>query len=79
MQVLRGRGWVNAMELPAAIITLGKLIDKRWIERREAGKNREYRLTDEGLVAKTARVPIERRRTRRTAQRETAAHMGIRC
>jgi hypothetical protein len=56
MQLLRGRGWVSAIELPDAVVTLEKLLEKRWIEKRGTGKSLLYRLTDEGMAAKKYRV-----------------------
>ena len=58
MQRLRGRGWVKAVQLPDAPRTVPNLLEKRWIERQGAGPDLAYRLTEEGMAAKTAPVPI---------------------
>ena len=62
MQHLRGRSWVNAVELPQATVTLGRMIEKRWIDQRKTGGTIAYRITDEGMEAKV--LPIRLRRTR---------------
>src|SRR5438876_9491044 len=59
MQQLRGRGWVNAIHLPDAVVTLGNLLEKRWIEKQGTGRSASYRLTEEGMAAKTAIIPVE--------------------
>ena len=46
MQRLRGRGWVNAIELPENFVTLQRLLEKRWIE--SQGKGRDARVPDHG-------------------------------
>jgi hypothetical protein len=68
MQQLRGRGWVNAIHLPNAVVTLRKLLEKRWIEKRGTGGSLSYRLTAEGMEAKTALVPVERTPRDRSTQ-----------
>jgi DNA-binding PadR family transcriptional regulator len=60
MQRLRGRGWVKAIELPNAGMTLKRLFEKRWVETQRVGAEVSYRITDEGLAAKTALIPIRR-------------------
>jgi len=57
MQQLRGRGWVKGFVLPPASGLVVKLLHKGWIEGRGAGRELEYRLTDEGMAAKTAPIP----------------------
>jgi hypothetical protein len=57
MQQLRGRGWVKGFELPPARALVGRLLQKRWIEGRGAGRGLEYRITEEGMRAKKARIP----------------------
>jgi hypothetical protein len=56
MQQLEGRGWVNAIGLPEARKTMKHLLEKRWIECRGTGRGLSYRLTEEGLLAKRARI-----------------------
>lgn len=68
MQQLRGRGWVNAIKVPDAVVTLGNLLEKRWIEKRGTGRILSYRITDEGMAAKTALVPVENTRRHRSTQ-----------
>jgi hypothetical protein len=57
MQQLRGRGWVRSFELPPAPAIVGGLLQKNWIEARGAGRNLEYRITEEGMTAKKALIP----------------------
>jgi hypothetical protein len=68
MQQLRGRGWVNAIQLPNAVVILRKLLEKRWIEKQGTGGSVSYRLTEEGMAAKTALVPVESTRTDRSTK-----------
>jgi hypothetical protein len=62
MQRLRGRGWVKAIEIPEGGITLQRLLEKRWVESQGSGMDVSYRITNEGMAAKTAAVPLRRRR-----------------
>lgn len=57
MQQLRGRGWVKASVLPPAIRTIRNLLGKGWIESTGAGRDLCYRLTEEGMIAKTTPIP----------------------
>jgi hypothetical protein len=61
MQRLRGRSWVKAFELPEAEILLKHLLEKRWIESQGAGKDMSFRITEAGLDAKKALIPLRRR------------------
>jgi hypothetical protein len=61
MQQLRGRGWVRALALPPSPGVIEKLLQKGWIECQGIGRGLEYRLTDQGLVAKTALIPARRK------------------
>jgi len=61
MQRLRGRGWVKAIEIPEAGIILKRLLEKRWIESHGLGRDVSYRITDEGLAAKIALIPLGKR------------------
>jgi hypothetical protein len=61
MQRLRGRGWVKASQIPDAAITLKHLLEKRWVERQGRGADASYRISDEGIAAKTALTPLTRR------------------
>jgi hypothetical protein len=47
MQRLRGRGWVEASQIPDAAITLKHLLEKRWVERQGHGVDASYRITEE--------------------------------
>lgn len=58
MQQLRGRGWVNAVELPESRGTLRRLLEKRWVESQGKGKDLAYRITEEGMAAKKALVHV---------------------
>jgi hypothetical protein len=58
MQQLRGAGWVKATALPPSPRTIEGLLGKGWIERRGVGNETCYRITQKGLLAKTAPVRI---------------------
>jgi DNA-binding PadR family transcriptional regulator len=60
MQYLRARGWINAGTLPSSPKTIKNLLKKGWIERRHGDPMDEvhYRITENGLAAKKASVPI---------------------
>jgi hypothetical protein len=64
MQRLRGRGWVRAFELPTARASIQALLQKRWIECEGTGKTLAFRLTEDGLAAKKAPIPIIKWRRR---------------
>jgi hypothetical protein len=68
MQQLRGRDWVKAIEFPDAVVTLAHLLEKRWIVKRGTGRSLSYRITDEGMAAKTALVPLENKRRHRSTR-----------
>jgi hypothetical protein len=57
MQRLRGRGWVKVSQIPDAAITLKHLLEKRWVERQGIGMG----ITEEGIAAKMALIPLTRR------------------
>jgi len=61
MQRLRGRRWVKAFELPDAQIILKHLLEKQWIESQGAGRDLSFRITEAGLEAKKAPIPLQRR------------------
>jgi chromosome segregation and condensation protein ScpB len=61
MQRLRGRGWVKAIEVASAPTVVEHLLERRWIESEGAGRQLAFRLTEEGLAAKKAVLPIKRR------------------
>jgi hypothetical protein len=61
MQRLRGRGWVKASQIPDAAITLKRLIEKRWVERQGHGTDAFYKITEEGIAAKRAFIPLGKR------------------
>jgi hypothetical protein len=64
MQRLRGGGWVKASVAPAGAKLTENLVAKGWIEKRDlAATEISYRLTDTGLAAKKAAVPIYRRKS----------------
>ena len=58
MQRLRNAGWVKATALPDSPKTLANLISKDWVEKLQTEDGPAYRLTDLGLQAKKAPVPI---------------------
>jgi hypothetical protein len=47
---------VRAIALPSSPRTIEGLLNKGWIEQRGAGNDTCYRMTQDGLVAKTAPV-----------------------
>jgi chromosome segregation and condensation protein ScpB len=57
MQQLRGRGWVKASGLPPSPRIIGHLLRKGWIEAQGAENDLAYRMTEEGMTAKTAPIP----------------------
>jgi hypothetical protein len=69
MQTLRGRGWVKGFELPPSTL-IAKLLRKGWIEGRGFGRDLEYRITQEGMAAKTAPIPHYGRNRRGDGERE---------
>ena len=62
MQYLRNGGWVKASVLPAGTRLIEGLLKKGWIEQQTLTANDEvcYRITEEGLASKTARIPISK-------------------
>jgi hypothetical protein len=58
MQYLRGGGWVSAILLPAGTKVFEGLLKKGWIEKRGLANDVSYRITEKGLAAKKATVPI---------------------
>ena len=61
MQRLRDRSWVKAIEFPESLTTMKRLLEKRWVESQGAGSELSFRITEEGLTAKTAPIPQRRR------------------
>jgi hypothetical protein len=57
-QQLRGSGWVKATALPATPKEIANLLSKGWIESHDSEGAVKYRLTDQGLAAKTAPVKL---------------------
>lgn len=60
MQYLRNGGWVKASVLPAGTRLIEGLLRKGWIEQQTLSDTGEvhYRITEDGLASKTARIPI---------------------
>jgi hypothetical protein len=56
LQYLRGQSWVSVCLLPDAPKTLERLRRKQWIERAGDGPAVVYRITEQGMAAKTAPV-----------------------
>ena len=52
---------MKASQIPDAAITLKRLIEKRWVERQGHGTDASYRITEEGIAAKTAFIPLTKR------------------
>jgi hypothetical protein len=61
MKRLRGRSWVKAFELPEAQTILNHLLEKRWIESQGVGRDLSFRITEAGLDAKKAPIPLRQR------------------
>jgi hypothetical protein len=70
MQQLRGRGWVNATGLPPGRSLIQSLLQKKWIESEGTGKSLAFKLTEEGLAAKKAPIPVVKWR-RKSADRNS--------
>jgi hypothetical protein len=58
MQHLRAGGWVKMSALPPGPKLIDGLLNKGWIERKGAGIDIRYRITDKGLAAKKLPVRI---------------------
>ena len=58
MQLLRGAGWVKATRLPDSPRSIANLIGKGWIECQQTEGGQAYRLTELGLQAKKALLPV---------------------
>jgi hypothetical protein len=58
MQHLRGAGWVKATRLPDSPKGIANLIGKGWIECQQTEGGQAYRLTELGLQAKKALLPV---------------------
>jgi hypothetical protein len=56
LQYLRGRGWVKASFLPQHYRTLDGMLQKHWIERAGKGRDVAFRITEQGMIAKTTPV-----------------------
>jgi DNA-binding PadR family transcriptional regulator len=61
MEYLRGKGWVKRTTLPTSRLT-ASLQKKGWIEQQLQGPKNQtlYRMTDLGLAALKAPVPIQK-------------------
>lgn len=51
MQHLRHGRWVKAIMLPSSSKLIAKVLEKGWIERRDANAEIAYRMTEKGLAA----------------------------
>jgi hypothetical protein len=58
MQRLRGAGWVKAVDLPEGPRIIPNLIAKGWVERQQTESGPKYSLTEPGLQAMKALIPI---------------------
>jgi hypothetical protein len=60
MEYLRGADWIKASALPPSARLVENLLKKGWIEQQKQGAKNEtyFRLTEKGLEAKRAPVPI---------------------
>jgi hypothetical protein len=57
-QHLRGAGWVKATGLPDSPKIIANLIRKGWVECQQTENGSAYRLTNLGLEAKKAPLPV---------------------
>jgi chromosome segregation and condensation protein ScpB len=62
MQRLRGAGWVKATGLPDAPRIISNLIQKGWVESEQTEGGPMYRLTEPGLQAMKAPIPMPGRK-----------------
>ncbi len=60
MEYLRGTGWVKGKSLPPTDRLMCLLLNKGWIERRQEDNEIFYRMTDVGLIALKAPVPVQK-------------------
>jgi hypothetical protein len=58
MQHLRNAGWVKATGLPDAPKIVANLIAKGWVESQQTESGPAYRLTEPGLQAMKAPIPM---------------------
>jgi hypothetical protein len=58
---LRAGEWVRAISLPDRPKVIAKLLSNGWIERQGIGGDMAFRITADGLAAKTAPVQIYRK------------------
>jgi hypothetical protein len=58
MQRLRGAGWVKAADLPEGPRIIPNLIAKGWVECQRTESGSAYRLTEPGLQAMKAPLPM---------------------
>jgi hypothetical protein len=54
------RKHTSSKSVRAAPMVVKRLLERRWIERRGVGMDTVFRLTDEGLDAKKAPIPLGR-------------------
>jgi hypothetical protein len=59
MEYLRGKGWVKETALPSSRLVVS-LQKKGWIEQQRQNNEALYRMTDVGLAALKAPVPIQK-------------------
>ena len=52
---------MKTSQIPDAAITLKRLLEKRWVERQGHGADASYRITEEGIAAKTAFISLTKR------------------
>jgi hypothetical protein len=58
MQYLRGAGWVKAAGMPDSPKIIADLIEKGWLEVQQTEGGHAYRLTEPGLQAMKAPLPV---------------------
>ncbi len=60
MQRMLDQGFVKSVELPSGSRTVKILLERGWVESSGDGKDRVYRVTEKGLLAKRAPIPPRR-------------------
>jgi hypothetical protein len=60
MQRVIDRGWIKDVELPQGSQTVKGMVQKGWLKSEAEGWGFIYRITEEGIAAKRALVPLRR-------------------
>jgi hypothetical protein len=60
MQYLRSGNWISMTVLPDSLSTRKKVVELGWIEQRGSGPEVCYRITESGLEALKAPIPLRK-------------------